>query len=121
MIRPGDTEVIEQKSITVSPITHFGKRHIVFRRTVKLTNCVKDTLTSIKSGQLKSRRQYTRRSQIDMKLRLWVCPECGIVRAFEDYGRNLYFCDLHTERWPDGESTRSVVMKRTNIEVNADD
>lgn len=57
-----------------------------------------------------------------MKQRLWVCPECGVVRAVID-GDPAFppTCSLHTEHWPDGEFSRTVYMQKTTTFVEVED
>ncbi len=58
-----------------------------------------------------------------MQHRLWVCPECGIVRAIPEDRFSPEFppiCDAHTERWPNGEFSLSITMKKTKTFVEVE-
>jgi hypothetical protein len=54
-----------------------------------------------------------------LKLRLWICSECGTVKAVEDSPNHKPTCDLHSENWPDGEYERSVEMLRSDFTLKA--
>lgn len=57
-----------------------------------------------------------------MKFRLWICGECGTVKAFEDSvfepigkaAEQAPTCDAHSVQWPHGVFPRSVTMLKSD-------
>ena len=54
--------------------------------------------------------------------RLWMCPDCGTLRAVPDPVDHEVVCHAgHTEQWPDGTYPRYPVLRRTSLTLEVED